>query len=154
MSENTETRTETIENATLDDVRPGDRLTWARTKVLGGVTSTESHEGIAHHHDGDGDWLTKDRVWITDAARTGFTLTIRRTVKELPTEFGAVIVPADGHEAITATDPGRGTFWRAREAARTSSTHWTGVWRDEDGNIFSIMRADLIDADTWKVDEK
>ena len=155
MSENTETRTETIENATIDDVRPGDHIAWTYTWEVGGVTFTMCREGIAHRRDeGSGDWRAEEGGWLTNGEGKGITITIRRAVRELPTKFGAVIVPADGHEAITATDPGRGTSWRAREAARTSSTHWTGVWRDEDGNIFSIMRANLIDADTWQEDNK
>lgn len=47
-----------IENAALDDVRPGDHLTWERVTTIDGVTITTRYEGIAHHRDEDGDWWT------------------------------------------------------------------------------------------------
>ena len=45
-----------------------------------------------------------------------------RATQELPTEDGAVIVPADGHDYIEARVYNK--TYRAREAGR----HWTGGW--------------------------
>lgn len=77
---------------------------------------------------------------------------VRRPIKDLPTEFGAAIVPAEGHETITATDPVTGTVWRTREAACSSTLYWMGVWRDEDGTFSSVVPVAWIDAPTWQED--
>lgn len=69
-----------IENAYKSDVRPGDHVTWEKTRRMGGGTITERREGIAHHRDGDGDWWTKDGMWITCGEDPRVTITIRRTV--------------------------------------------------------------------------
>lgn len=141
-----------INNATRDDVRPGDHLTWARTtEYSGGVTVTERREGIAHERDWDGDWLTKGGLWITDGEGEGITLTIR-PVQELPTEDGADIVPAEGHEYITATI-GRRTY-RAREAM-LAGDRWHAVWRTADGRqVRYSVRSRYINPGTWKVEGK
>lgn len=150
----TDTRTETIENAALDDVRPGDHLTWTRVWERDGVTANTSREGIAHRRGDDDDWWTKGGMYITNGEGEGVTLTIRRrAVKELPTKPDTVIVPADGHKIVTATDPEDGTVWRTREAACLSRAHWAGVWRNEDGIVSSVMPGALIDADTWREDD-
>ena len=47
-----------IKNATLDDVRPGDHITWDDVEEEHGITCTLRREGIAHHRDLDGDWWT------------------------------------------------------------------------------------------------
>ena len=68
----------TIENATRDDVRPGDHIVWEQTEVRKGVTRTVRREGIAHHRDSFGAWWTEDRGLITNSE--GIALTLRRTV--------------------------------------------------------------------------
>ena len=68
-----------IENATLDDVRPGDHLVWEYTREVDGVTITARREGIAACRYGNADWYTKDGLWITDVNFPG-TLTIRRPI--------------------------------------------------------------------------
>lgn len=151
MTTHTDTNVKIIENASTDDVLPGDHLTWERVKEIGGVASTERREGIAHRRDGCGDWLTKDRAWITDAARTSFTLTIRRTVKELPTNPGAVIIPADGHEYIEATM--RGETVRAREATRSGAGGWYAAWRSGE-QTSGLASSREITPGTWKVDDR
>ena len=148
----TDTRMETIENATRDDVRPGDHLTWERVKTIDGVTITTRYEGIARFRDEGGDWWTSEGMYVT--TKDVAALTIRRPARDLPTEFGAVIVPAPGHETITATEPEGGTVWRTREAARTSHDTWLGVWRDEDGTFSSVIPAGWIDAPTWQEDDE
>ena len=65
-----------IENATLDDVRPGDHLVWEYAREVDGVTITVRREGVAGARYGNADWYTKDGMWITDS-RQGDTLTIR-----------------------------------------------------------------------------
>ena len=78
MSTPTEPNMQIIENASLDDVCPGDHVTWEEDRVYHGVTAFERHEGIAHHRDSSGDWCTEEGAWIT--CGEGTTLTIRRTV--------------------------------------------------------------------------
>ena len=68
-----------IENATLDDVRPGDHLVWEYAREVDGVTITVRREGVAGARYGNVDWYTKDGMWITDS-RQGDTLTIRRPI--------------------------------------------------------------------------
>ena len=86
MNENTNPDVKTIENATGDDVRPGDHVTWDDVEEERGMTITTRREGIAHHRDLDGDWWTEDGMWITFGESEGDTLTIRRPgpVKQEP----------------------------------------------------------------------
>ena len=68
-----------IENARLDDVQPGDHLTWEHTREVDGVTITVRREGVAAGRYGNADWYTKDGMWITES-NLGGTLTIRRQI--------------------------------------------------------------------------
>ena len=69
-----------IENASLDEVRPGDHLTWEHTREVDGVTVTVRREGVAGARYGNADWYTKDGMWITEGEGEGVTLTIRRPI--------------------------------------------------------------------------
>ena len=73
-----------------------------------------------------------------------------RPVQELPTEPGAVIVPADGHEHITATVGGK--THHAREAIFSCSVLWLGVWRSTDSTAVSALPEDITPG-TWKMEE-
>ena len=66
-----------IENARLDDVRPGDHLTWEYAREVDGVTITVRREGVAAGRYGNADWYTKAGMWITEVGFAG-SLTIRR----------------------------------------------------------------------------
>ena len=68
-----------IENARLDDVRPGDHLTWEYAREVGGVTIAVRREGVAAGRYGNADWYTKDGMWITEVGFAG-NLTIRRPI--------------------------------------------------------------------------
>lgn len=140
-----------IENAALDDVRPGDHLTWERVTTIDGVTITTRYEGIAHHRDEDGDWWTGEGMYITQGEGEGITLTIRRTVQELPTGLGAVIVAKEEGGSIEAAV--LGVVWRAREAVFGGDGRWHGVWRSTSGAI-SYAAPGQITPGTWKVEEK
>ena len=76
---------------------------------------------------------------------------VRRAAQELPTEKGAVIVPADGHEYIEATRYGR--TWRAVQAARDFSGGWVGAWRSE-ADVIAQITPEGITPGTWKAEEK
>ena len=78
MKEQNEPNAQTIENATPDEVRQGDHITWEETDTRKGVTRTVRREGIAHHRDSFGAWWTEDRGLITNSE--GIALTLRRTV--------------------------------------------------------------------------
>ena len=153
MNENTtDPRIETIENATPDDGQAGDHLIRESIRTEDGVTHTIRREGIAHHRDKFGNWRTVERGWLTDGQGEGHgvTLTIRRTVHELPTKAETVIERADGHKYITATHDGE--TWRTREAILGWSGYWNAVWRS--GNRTRVaMRAENITPGTWKVEE-
>ena len=151
MNEKNDPNVQVIENATRDDVRPGDHLILETPRLWRDVTITTRREGIAHHRDGDGDWCTEDGVWLTDFSDASGTLTIRRPVKELPTTPRTVIVPADGHEYIEAVVSG--VVWRTREAVLGLDGRWHGVWRAGQVAVGSTS-ADSITPVTWKVDEK
>ena len=148
MNTHTDTNVKIIENATRDDVRPGDHITWMCVEEIDSVTTKHHREGIAHHRDRDGDWRAKDEACITIGE--GTTLTIRRTAPELPTEPDAVIERADGHKYITATVDGE--TYRAREAM-LSGERWHAVWRrDSSRGAISFVRSHEITPGTWKVD--
>ena len=74
-----------------------------------------------------------------------------RPAPVLPTKPGAVIVPADGHEHITATVGG--VTYRAREAIFSCSVLWLGVWRSIDSTAVSALPEDITPG-TWKVDDQ
>ena len=70
-----------IENARMDDVRPGDHITWERVRSrIGAATMLERREGIAHHRDKDGDWYTENDVWLAGLEDAAVTITIRRPI--------------------------------------------------------------------------
>ena len=139
-----------IENATRDDVRPGDHLTWERVTTIDGVTITTRYEGIAHCRDAGGDWWTSEGMYITNDDDA--TITIHRPVKELPTKTGAVIVPADGREYIEAK-MNCGTF-HAREAVHRHDGFWVAAWRTDGRGQTSYVTSDCITPGTWKVEEE
>ena len=74
-----------------------------------------------------------------------------RTVQELPTKPGTVIVVNDGHEYIEAVVSG--VVWRTREAVLGLDGRWHGVWRAGSVAVGSTS-SDSITPGTWKVDEK
>ena len=147
MKEQNEPNAQTIENATPDEVRQGDHITWERTDERGGLIYLERRGGTAHFRDEGGDWRTKDGQWITHGEGEGITLTIRRPVQDLPTEPGTVLDPADGHEYITATVGG--VTYRAREAILLEPDHWHAAWRSDEG-VLPYVIAERIDPGTWK----
>ena len=151
MDELNNPNVQVIENATRDDVRPGDHLILEKAQTWRGVTITTRREGIAHHRDGAGDWCTEDGAWLTDFSDASGTLTIRRPVQELPTGFGAVIVAKEEGGSIEVAV--LGFVWRAREAVFGGDGRWHGVWRSTSGAI-SYAVPDQITPGTWKVEEK
>lgn len=147
----TTTRVQTIENASLDDVSPGDHITWTRVWERDGVAVKIIYEGIAHHRGDDDDWWTKGGMYITNGEDEGVTITIRRPVQELPDRGGIVIVTNDGCEAIEAVY--NGIVYHAREAVRTSGGLWLGAWRAPD-RTESYLASGHITPGTWQVEEK
>ena len=115
-----------------DTVRVGDEV----RQELNGVTTT----AVVGRVDGDGDpWSTEDRfIGVLDEG----TWYVRRAVQELPTEDGAVIVPAEGRE-----------FIETRSGKKSRRLTWDAesyVWYDARG---THLDADIITG-TWKVEEK
>ena len=74
-----------------------------------------------------------------------------RPVQELPTKPGTVIVPADGHEYITATVGG--VTYRAREAILIGENQWHAAWRSDEG-VLVYVASERVTPGTWKVDDK
>ena len=151
MDEKNETAVKVIENASLEDVLPGDHLTWEWVMVHGGLTMTNRREGIASYRNVSGDWWTAEDMSITEGNEDDITLTIRRTVQDLPTNPGAVIIPADGHEYIEATM--RGETVRAREATRSGAGGWYAAWRSGE-QTSGLASSREITPGTWKVDDQ
>jgi len=146
-----EQNVQTIENATPDDVLPGDHITWKKTWAARGVTCTEIREGIAHHRNEDDDWCAEDGMWIAGGDGNGSAITIRRPVKSLPTEDGTQIIPAHGViEAVwdEVTYTTRHATYDATEGV------WVGVWRGENDHSTYEMYASYITPDTWKTKER
>ena len=102
--------------------------------------------GIVGRVDGNGDPWTAEGGYIGPIL--GGTWYVRRTVKPLPTEPGTVIVPAEGHEYITATVGG--VTYRAREAILIGENQWHAAWRSDEG-VLIYVTPERIDAGTWKV---
>ena len=149
MSTPTEPNMQIIENATRKDVRPGDHVVFRHTWKRDGLAVAARREGIAHHLD-DGNWCTEAGMYITLGVGEDVTITIRRTVQELPPERdGVVLVPADGHEAITTT--------KGQEFARLTFTTKQDLWygpnlaaRPGDW-VIQTTAADRLTTGTWKV---
>lgn len=140
-----------IENARLDGVRPGDHLVWEHTREVDGVTTTVRREGVAHRRDEHGTWWTKDGMWITTGEVKDTTLTIRRTVQDLSTDFEATIVAHDKDADIEAVVDGE--TWRTREAIRGRNGCWYPLWRLGVRARLSVL-PEAITPNTWKVEEK
>ena len=102
--------------------------------------------GIVGRVDGNGDPWTAEGGYIGPIL--GGTWYVRRTVNPLPTEPGTVIVPAEGHEYITATVGG--VTYRAREAILIGENQWHAAWRSDEG-VLIYVTPERIDAGTWKV---
>ena len=128
-------------------VRVGDEV----RQDFRGVT----HTAVVARVDRSGD------PWTAEGAIIGLlchgTWHVRRAVQELPTEDGAVIVPADGHEFIEAEVSGR--TYIAREAVVCQSEFGPanvleGAWRraDDGSRAGGQLSRDFITPGTWTVD--
>ena len=145
-----ESNVKIIENARLGDVQAGDYLIRTRTKKYGDADITEIREGIARHRNEAGIWCTEGGMRLAFGEGKGITLTIRRAVQELPTEPGTVIVPADGHERIEASECGETRI--ARDAVLRWDGRWYGVWRSGDETYTFVSPGDITPG-TWKMEE-
>lgn len=91
--------------------------------------------------------------WTTERDLIGLlhwgTWYVRRAVQDLPTNPGAVIIPADGHEYIEATM--RGETVRAREATRSGAAGWYAAWRSGE-QTSGLASSREITPGTWKVE--
>ena len=96
-------------------------------------------------------WPAEDGGWLTDGEDEDTTITIRRPIPTLPTEDGAVIVAADGHEFIEA-EAYCATYY-AREAMLTDG-NWRAAWRTESGGWTPCLSPEYITPGTWKVDDR
>ena len=117
---------------------------------LNGVTTI----AVVGRVDGEGDpWTAEDRfIGVHDEG----TWYVRRPSQELPTEDGAVIVPAEGREFIEAEVAGQ-TFI-AREAVVCQSDFGPanvleGAWRrvDDGSRVGGQVSRDFITPGTWQV---
>lgn len=126
-----------------DQVRVGDEVRQDRCGVI--------RTGVVARVDEDGD------PWTAEGGFIGLpgvgTWSVRRTVQELPTKCGTVIVANDGHKFIKAEVDG--IAHRAREAVLGANGWWYGAWRKAEGDgLLSAMFPEHISAPTWKVDDQ
>lgn len=123
-----------------DQVRVGDEVRQDRCGVI--------RTAVVARVDKDGG------PWTAEGGFIGLpgvgTWSVRRTVQELPTEPGSVIVPADGRDYIEATLWGE-TFY-ARAALR-SWTDWHAAWRAGERKC-GLASSGEITPGTWKVDDQ
>ena len=124
-----------------DQVRVGDEVKWDYY----GLTMTATVARV----DKTGSLYTAAGLHI--GVRSVGTWHVRRAVQELPTEDGAVIVPAEGREYIEAKVNGQ-TFI-AREAIRIGGSKWYGAWRSETGEG-GFVGPDQITPGTWRVESE
>ena len=115
-----------------DPVRVGDEV----RQELNGVTTI----AVVGRVDGEGDpWTAEDRfIGVHDEG----TWRVRRAVQQLPTEDGAVIVPADGCQ-----------FIETRTGKKSRRLTWDAdafVWYDAYGTYLGTD----ITSGTWKVDDQ
>ena len=115
-----------------------------------GMTTT----AVVGRVDGLGDpWTAEGGLIRVPSSGTWY---VRRHVQELPTESGAVIVPAEGCAHIEAS--AIGGVWRAKEAALGADGMWHGVWRRVSGGVgmpvgpFALP--EIITPGTWQVDDQ
>lgn len=76
---------------------------------------------------------------------------VRRHIQELPTADGAVIIPAEGNEYITATRAGE--TWHARDAMLVCG-QWHAAWRTHAGRWIGWVTPKQITPDVWQVDDQ
>ena len=143
-----------LPHLTADDARPWEPLNGRPVRVGDevrqdwyGTTTT----AIVGRVDGDGD------PWTAEGGLIGLlhngTWYVRRTVQELPTEDGAVIVANDGHARIEAVTGG--VTYHAREASLRPLGRWHAVWRTATGErVCYSVRPEEITPGTWKVDDQ
>ena len=112
-----------------DPARVGDEVKWDYY----GLTMTATVARV----DKTGSLYTAAGLHI--GVRSVGTWHVRRVAPELPTEDGAVIVPADGHEYI-----------ETNEGVASALVHLGGKWY---GGAFQINSEQIIPG-TWKVDGK
>ena len=125
-----------------DQVRVGDEVKWDYY----GLTMTATVARV----DKTGSLYTAAGLHI--GVRSVGTWYVRRAAQELPTEPGAVIVPAEGREFIEAVANGH-TYY-AREAMLINGL-WRAVWRTP--HCFQVSYSVLpwkITPDTWKVGDQ
>lgn len=71
--------------------------------------------------------------------------------EELPTNPGAVIIPAEGNEYITATVASE--TWHARDAVLVCG-QWRAAWRTHAGRWIGWVTPKQITPDIWKVEKR
>ena len=126
-----------------DPLNVGDEV----RRDYGGVTIT----AVVASVDGGGDPWAAEGGFI-GPLRYG-TWYVRRTVQELPTEIGTVIVPAEGHEYIEFRS--FRSVWRANEAVLGPDGRWHGVWRNDSARgAAGPISPEVITPGTWKVDDQ
>ena len=137
------------ERTNPDDDRPWEPLNGGPVYVgdevrqeLNGVTTI----AVVGRVDVEGDpWTAEDRfIGVHDEG----TWYVRRAAQELPTEDGAVIVPAEGHEFIEATICGETHY--ARAALRSWVGDWYAAWRAGERKCGLAASGDITPG-TWKV---
>lgn len=133
-----------------DQIRPGDFV--VEVDEDGRIRG-----GIAHYQGADGDWRTKGGWFITYATRRAdrpdaLTIWPAPTQELTPERDGVVLIPADGHKAITTTS--------GQEFSRLTFTTKQSIWygpnlaaRPGDWVIQTTTPSRLTPG-TWKVDEK
>ena len=98
--------------------------------------------------DGAVDWIEEDQDGTTRSTIAARNANPYRSSPELPTEPGAVIIPADGHDYIEAEVWGK--TYHASEAILLGERDWLGAWRSPHG-IQVDVTPDQITPGTWKV---
>ena len=138
-----------LNQTTTEDDRPWEPL---NGPVRVGDEVRRGHSGltvtaVVGSVDEDGD------PWTAEGALIGVlklgTWHVRPATQELPTNPGAVIIPAEGNEYITATLASE--TWHARDAVLVCG-QWHAAWRTHAGRWIGWVTPKQITPGTWKVD--
>ena len=141
------------ERTNTEDPRPWEPLDGG--KVYPGYEVRRDYRGmtitaVVASVDGGGDPWTAEGGFI-GPLQFG-TWYVRRSVQELPTQGGTVLIPADGREYIEMEVEGQTHY--AREALLANG-RWNAIWRtDTRERVRYSAQPEEITPGTWKVDER
>ena len=130
-------------NAHFEDIQAGDLIQYRKCEGRG---VSVIREGVAHHKDLDGDWVTEEGDFLTCEGPKGATITIlSRPKPALPTEPGAVIlIEIDGREVAAFRDAAQQLAWWCPVVWPGTTGHWAAD-NDVSSLPWRLARVEAVD---------